>query len=275
MMKGTSGWTAGMYAFRASEARAAVRCDSLGNACFLSQMPLYSQNDPALADLFEGGDPNQSMLCVPTAASMALATALAAGESPRSWSWSAKSFAPGESAARTGAMSKLMWTTASSGTSLGIEQYPLRAWDFAGYRPIHDQAWFRRIDDALVRDRLAEGSLTILNYGHYEENCRSTLGGGIYLCTYLRKGGHEVTVNGTSVEQTQPPFVSVTRIYDPWYAQVRSVTLQKVPNKSFMKIFGNVVELPSLPYLGNTRAWKMEGVSFKIIDRLDSLKTGD
>jgi hypothetical protein len=252
---------------------APVACAPFGSGCFLTEMPVYSQNHPELSDLFPEQDPGQSNLCVPTAASMALETVLRGGNSPRGWSWSAKSFAGRSEPAQVRAMASLMWTLPEHGTSLGIEQYPLRSLDFEKTRSIHDQSWFRVVDDLLVQKRLTENAVSILNYGHYEESCSRSLGGSLYLCIYTRKGGHQLAVNGTHLDTEAPPFARMTRIYDPWYAEVRSIAMRPIPNKSMMTIFGRIIDLPTGPYLRNTRAWRVNGTSFKIVDRLDSLVT--
>jgi len=204
---------------------------------------------------------------------MALGTITASANQAKSNSWSAQTFSPLAQTERVRAMAKLMGTDSKNGTSLGIEQYPLRSFDFSGFKMIHDQSWYRTIDDTLIQKRVEGSAVTILNYGHYEESCSTSLGGTLNLCIYKRQGGHELAVNGTLVDDSGVPNQRVTRIYDPWYARINTISFQEVPNRSTLTLFGKTIDIPTRPYLGNTRALAIHGSSVKIVDRLDSLET--
>jgi len=235
-------------------------------------MPLIDQNSSALSDLFATGQ-STSNLCVPTSAAMALSAITLDGLSYYVGSWTQKQIVNHSLTDRVRAFASLMGTTASGGTSsVNAGLYADRSADLVKATSSKVTASDALIGDNLIKSYVDRQQVNILTYGHYTENCVSSLGGSLYSCAYNRNGGHEIAVNGSLVEDG----LRKTRFNDPWYAQVKNYNLVSVPSKSYLSlpVIGKL-DIDSRPYGGNTAAVFVSGSSVKIIDRTDGINTND
>jgi hypothetical protein len=255
-----------------ASARSVLYCSSSGSGCFYSRMPLYSQNSNSLSDLFPSGDPNKSMLCAPTSASMALGAIVDDGLSFYSSSWTGEKFAWKSQERRIRNFVKEMDTDVNDGTTGAGEKFKKRQADIYRASGNVDSASFTTIDDGRIKELIDRHEVNILSRGVYDRSCSGSLSGSSYSCTYRRKSGHVLAVNGSLVENG----VRKTRLYDPWYTQVKNVDLVKVADHSFTTVLGIRIELDPRPFNGKTRQLdSASGNSFKIVEELGGINTND
>ena len=203
-------------------------------SCEYFWMPLISQNSNNLSNLWSNPkDPSSSMLCGPTAATMALNTLLINGLTLTSdlhcpalftdvcSGWTQSNFEGKNFTTQINNMVSLMHTTAGNGTtSTAAERYATRAIDFSKATSKIYKNTSTVLDNAMIIARVNAGEVDTLQYGHYTESCL-VISSGKSLCTYKRNGGHFVTING----YTQSNSGSSIRIFDPWFAVIQNYNI--------------------------------------------------
>ncbi len=232
-----------------------------GTGCFYSSMQMYDQ----LTDVENG-----SMYCAPTAAAMVLSAITFGGVSYYVNSWTDKNFVNKSAEQRIEALADLFETDTITGTSWsnGTSKLKNRQADFRWATGNIDNARTRTLDDRRMRKLIRRNEVDVIRFGHYTETCTGT--GSNKVCTYARRNGHIVALNGYYYTPGSSKYT--THIFDPSGGIEVQRDIKQLPNKTTDKLYG-IFTRDFRPYKKKTHYLRSSGSYFAIIDNLVGVNT--